>query len=184
MKKLIILAAAAMLSAVAGAAQVKWGSGTITKADGTTAGKNTVTGYLFLVDSITYSTLAANTTGQALSDAVYAAYGNTIASADANKSSTAKGAITITDPTAYSNGDTLYGVVLFVDGDNYMGNIATYTLVSDQDVSIGSMATVIGGDLGGGSTTTAWSTASVPEPTSGLLVLLGMAGLALCRRRA
>ena len=29
-----------------------------------------------------------------------------------------------------------------------------------------------------------WSTASVPEPTSGLLMLLGMAGLALRRRRA
>ena len=35
----------------------------------------------------------------------------------------------------------------------------------------------------GGSTPTAWSTAAVPEPTSGLL-LLGMAGLALRRRRA
>lgn len=31
---------------------------------------------------------------------------------------------------------------------------------------------------------TSWSTASVPEPTSGLLMLLGMAGLALRRRRA
>ena len=29
-----------------------------------------------------------------------------------------------------------------------------------------------------------WSTAAVPEPTSGLLMLLGMAGLALRRRRA
>lgn len=29
-----------------------------------------------------------------------------------------------------------------------------------------------------------WSTASVPEPTSGLLLLLGMAGLALKRKRA
>lgn len=31
---------------------------------------------------------------------------------------------------------------------------------------------------------TQWSTAAVPEPTSGLLMLLGMAGLALRRRRA
>ena len=29
-----------------------------------------------------------------------------------------------------------------------------------------------------------WSTAAVPEPTSGLLMLVGLAGLALRRRRA
>ena len=184
MKKLMILAAVAMVSAIASAAQMKWGSGTITLADSTTAGKDAVTGYLFLIDSTTYDTLAANTTGKALSDAVYAAYGSSLSSAAASKSSTAKGAVTITDPTAYSNGNTLYGAILYVEGDNYMGNIATYTLTSDQDVSIGSMASIIGGDLGGGSTATAWSTAAVPEPTSGLLMLLGMAGLALRRRRA
>ena len=32
--------------------------------------------------------------------------------------------------------------------------------------------------------TTTWSTAAVPEPTSGLLLLLGVAGLALKRKRA
>ena len=30
----------------------------------------------------------------------------------------------------------------------------------------------------------AWASASVPEPTSGLLMLVGLAGLALRRRRA
>lgn len=39
-------------------------------------------------------------------------------------------------------------------------------------------------DAAGGYTTAGWYTASVPEPTSGLLMLLGMAGLALRRRRA
>ena len=36
----------------------------------------------------------------------------------------------------------------------------------------------------GTSTTKTYFTTSVPEPTSGLLMLLGMAGLALRRRRA
>jgi len=182
MKKLMILAAAAMVSAIAGAAQVKWGSGTIAKADSTTAGKNEVTGYLFLISADTYSTLAANTTGTALSDAVYAAYGSSLSSAAANKATNAKGISTITDPTTYANGDTFYGAILYVEGDNYMGNIATYTLTSDQDFSIGDLALKIGGDAG--TTATAWSTAAVPEPTSGLLLLLGMAGLALKRKRA
>ena len=57
-------------------------------------------------------------------------------------------------------------------------------LTSDLDTTIDNLALTIGGDVGGGSTATAWSTAAVPEPTSGLLLLLGMAGLALKRKRA
>lgn len=185
MKKLMILAAAVVATVAANAAAITWGSGTVYLSDGTTkAGKDAVTAYLFLIDSSTYGTFAANTTGKAMSDAVYAAYGSDLASASANKATTAKGIVNIADPTAYANGDTAYAAILYVNGDNYMGNVATYTLTSDLDATVGSLSVVLGGDIGGGSTTTAWSTAAVPEPTSGLLMLLGMAGLALRRRRA
>ena len=64
-----------------------------------------------------------------------------------------------------------------------MGNVGTYTLVSDLDYTVAGMGTTIFG-AATGTTATAWSTAAVPEPTSGLLLLIGMAGLALRRKRA
>ena len=182
MKKLMILAVAVVASVVANAAAITWGSGTIYLADSSKAGKDAVTGYLFLIDATTYSTLAANTTGAALSDAVYAAYGSSLGSADASKATTAKGIANIADPTTYANGDTAYAAILYVEGDNYMGNVATYTLTSDLNYSMSDLSTKIGGLSTGAAT--AWSTAAVPEPTSGLLMLLGMAGLARRRRRA
>ena len=184
MKKLMILAAAVVATVAANAAQITGGSGTVYLADGTTkAGKDVVTAYLFLIDSTTYDTLAANTTGKAMSDAVYAAYGTSLASADANKATTAKGVANIADTTVYGNGDTAYAAILYIDGDNYMGNVATYTLTSDLNYTVAGLSTTIFGSETG-TTATAWSTAAVPEPTSGLLMLLGMAGLALRRRRA
>ena len=182
MKKLLILAAAIVATVVANAAAVTWGSGTVYLADSSKAGKDAVTGYLFLIDATTYSTLAANTTGVALSDAVYAAYGSSLSSAAASKGTTARGIVNLADPTVYGNGDTAYAAILYIEGDNYMGNVATYTLTSDLDYSVSDLSTKIGGLTTGAAT--AWSTAAVPEPTSGLLLLLGMAGLALKRKRA
>ena len=184
MKKLMILAAAVVATVAANAAAITWGSGTVTLADSSKAGKDAVTGYLFLIDATTYSTLAANTTGTAMSDAVYAAYGSSLGSAAANKATTAKGIANITDPTTYANGDTAYAAILYIDGDNYIGNVATYTLTSDLNATVGDLANILGGNVGSSTTATAWSTAAVPEPTSGLLLLLGMAGLALKRKRA
>jgi hypothetical protein len=184
MKKMMIAMVAVALATVANAASVTWGSGTIYLANGDKAGKSAVTGYLFLVDAATYATYSSMTDGKALSDAIYSAYGKDIATADASKSTTAKGIANIADPTAYSNGSTAYGVILYVEGDNYMGNFATYTFESDLDGEVGALSTTIGGDIAGGTNATAWSTAAVPEPTSGLLLLLGMAGLALRRKSA
>ena len=95
MKKLMILAAAVVATVAANAAAITWGSGTVYLADGTTkAGKDVVTGYLFLIDATTYNTLAANTTGTALSDAVYAAYGSSLATADAKRQPPLKALLT------------------------------------------------------------------------------------------
>ena len=59
----------------------------------------------------------------------------------------------------------------------------TWTITSDAIVGSKQYAGV--GDINIQSAgPTQWSTTAVPEPTSGLLMLLGMAGLALKRRRA
>ena len=185
MKKLMMAVAVMATTIVANAAQITWESGAIKLANGSTAGAGDVTAYLFVIDASTYSSLLVNTTGATLSDAVWTSYGSDLASAKATQVSVKKGnKANLTDPADYADGKTAYAAILYVDKDgaNYMGNIGAYTFDSSSDWSVEGMASFIGGGTSG--TSTAWSTAAVPEPTSGLLMLLGMAGLALRRKRA
>lgn len=59
------------------------------------------------------------------------------------------------------------------EGDVYMATQGAYTLTSDSSKSVALLTTSFG----------PWTAVS-PEPTSGVLILLGMAGLALKRKRA
>ena len=181
MKKLMTLVVAVGMASIASAASISWKSGTISLPTGGSG----VTGYLFLVDEATYGTYSAYTDATKLSDDIYAAYSGSFASADGTSSKLSKGAMTLTDGVdTYGAGSELYAVILYttkVDTDDYyMGNYGYMKLTSDQSDSLGSLAL----KMGGTGNATAWSTAAVPEPTSGLLMLLGMAGLALRRRRA
>ena len=64
-----------------------------------------------------------------------------------------------------------------------MGNVGTVTWGGVGTPGLDNLSVTKLGE-GSGAGATAWATAAVPEPTSGLLLLLGMAGLALRRRRA
>ena len=184
MKKLMILAAAVVATVAANAAAVSWNSGTVKLPDGSQAGKGAVSAYLFNVSKATYDIYAAMTDATALSDAVYDAYKGSLSSANGTKSSTAKGAANLTDGNTEYGAGTYYAVVLYTTTqdakDYWMGNYATAVVESTMDVSVADLSL----KMGGTGNATAWSTAAVPEPTSGLLLLLGMAGLALKRKRA
>ena len=88
-------------------------------------------------------------------------------------------------PETASPNTTYYAaiIVTYGSGDN-MKYYAEKASVTTGDDGAGAFT------MGGGKLDTAaaaagsWKTAAVPEPTSGLLMLVGLAGLALRRRRS
>ena len=186
MKKLMLALSAVTMAVCANAAAVSWASGNITDPNGDVANKS-VTAYLWVVDAATYNTFAANTTGKAMSDAVYAAYGSKTGEAYTSLTTSKKGVANLLDDSkAYGAGDSAYGIILYTYGSGddiqYMGNAGMVSFESAMDVTSENMSEFLLGSSTAGAP--AWSSASVPEPTSGLLMLLGMAGLVLRRRRA
>ena len=186
MKKLVITMAVALAAVVTNAAAVSWTTGGLAYG-GTTLGSNTAKGYLWVVESTVYNTYSSYTDGEALSKAIYADYKGKFGEATASGVSGKKGALVLADGTDYNAGESVYAIVLYTttqgDKDYIMGNAGYVTLESAQNAEVSNMATFIGGSKNSATSyATGW--AAVPEPTSGLLMLLGMAGLALRRRRA
>ena len=194
MKKLMIAFAAAVLATIANAATIQWGtsaSDSLKNPDGTDAGgEGYITMYLFSINESTYNTLTAG--GEAGVNAkVWDTYGSSLASATDSYVDDGMGQILIADPGSFGVGDTAYAATLLVYDEgsgatHYLGNAASFTFAADIDAGVYELDTFIGGDAGSMATAVGWTAASgpVPEPTSGLLMLLGMAGLALRRRRA
>lgn len=191
MKKLVIAAAATVLAVVANAASVKWASGTVytaADAEGTTgsgtsyranAGTRLVTAYLYTLTETQYNTALTMST-----EDLYKTYSSTTATL--SKGTTAMGVADITqsglpDGTTESP-QTIYGLVLYVDTataasyDGVDAFVKSYVGTATWQNTTGANLTMLA------SSQANWT--AVPEPTSGLLMLLGMAGLALRRRRA
>ncbi len=195
MKKLIIVVAVACAAVLAQASTVKWNSGAVygPNADGSLSSTrlNSTAGLtLTMLAWESSSSLASFTAGDlykwyAGSDKSKDPFGGTLSEINgavtmntSGTSASATGTLNLGD-----EGQTVYGAVLFVLSDSdgkdlwYMENAGSTTTAKSVK-SLGNLATKIGGT----GSATAWT--AVPEPTSGLLMLLGMAGLALRRRRA
>ena len=189
MKKLMIALVAVAFGAVANAASITWATTNngLLNPDGSGAGgEGYITMYLFSLDATAYGTLTAGGES-AVAAAVWGAYGTNLGTATASYVDDGMGQIMISDPASYTTGDTAYAAIILTYDEgagvtHYVGNAASYAFAADIDAQVFEMDTFIGGDAGAMSTATGWT--AVPEPTSGLLMLLGMAGLALKRKRA
>lgn len=167
MKKIMVAAVAIAISAFARAATVDWGY----------TGSSTEVGYtVYLYTAAVASEY--NSFDALIADSFASA---TVESKKVGPKTTYK----IADNSVADNdlGTTLYYVLVSnSEATTYSygsSNISAFTYdPGNQETSPGSLALTSANFSSSGTIT------SVPEPTSGLLILLGMAGLALRRRRA
>ena len=189
MKKLIMFASVVIVACSLNAAQYVWGfgAGDYEGADGSrdaTYGVYTEgTAFLYLgivtASSSAFDVSSATLITSAGFDPDMYTYGNenvSVPSASDLVTTTAAG-------QAFS--------LILIEGnaatlDGYSGNYVLYTGTSTQGDVPGATVTHYAEFMQNDNPISAanWSTMSVPEPTSGLLMLLGMAGLALRRKRA
>ena len=155
MKKLLMLATILVAGIAANAASFKWSGANIYGPDGTT--KFTGTAYLYC-DALSVDALSS--------------------------AAVTSGAITATTfDNASAVGDTSYDFYFKIT-TTYDNKEVTYTSAVKPVTALETGTATIGFGNQATATQAAGAWAAVPEPTSGLLMLLGMAGLALRRRRA
>ena len=198
MKKLMIAAAIVCAAAFAQAATISWGSGTINvakNAAGETgsspAGMNAVTMYVFALTSDPEEMEGGKTAAQKYAAAqqkdaaaLYEEFVKGGVTPVGFKKTVPTGATQALNQPVGDGSGMNYAVVLFVDDTNAnLGDADVFVKSTVQAVDIqGSGTTTMGNMIG--SAQTNWQAYPVPEPTSGLLLLLGVAGMALRRRRA
>ncbi len=181
--------AAIVCAAAANAATVNWGSGMTIKPDGSTAAASkTLNMYVWTVSESVYNSTSL--------DAIWEAYGNETISEISGYTTSKVQFGSSTGGTAkienVENSTTLYGIIITTYDADKDGTVDLYAVnkaigsVNDSGTATSPtyLAKFLYGQNGGTAVTWTAPSSDVPEPTSGLLMLLGVAGLALRRRRA
>ena len=179
MKKLILTLTISCVTCLINAAAVDWSAGGIVDPVATaTAGKNTPAngwlGYMILASDV--STVTSNLGKGDFSSLTSKAVGPT-------KTTTSKGQFATSSATgSVASGDqTFYLVVL---NANTTDAATAYFISAGNTVSVdSSLDTMVSFGSQINYTKDASSWVAIPEPTSGLLMLFGMAGLALRRKQ-
>ena len=190
MKKLLMVVAIGLAAISANAAAYTWKASSGRLFDGLgsdTANRYAGTGYLFNAATVSQADLIA---------AFVAADGSTSLTELSSALSTGTfSSGRVSTAVAFTGPDSSFDAYFAVFGTDGDGNSAiyisdagtvTYQSIGESDVVFGQQNAYSSAgfnDASKGYSSAGWYTA-VPEPTSGLLMLLGMAGLALRRRRA
>ena len=179
MKKIIIVAVAVAMAAMVQAAQVTWSATAITATESTS--------YFAMIVDVTG---IADATADSVANAIVAGTftGNTMysgaATYNASKSQVAVAFSKKTVNGEYANEQAVsYMTIVFdaaaaADAKNYI--VTSGDAAVDGKFSAAGLLSAQQGSQAGKT----WTAVAVPEPTSGLLMLVGLAGLALRRRRA
>ena len=185
MKKLVIMCVAVAAACVAQAAAVQWNSGTLYLSDGTTkAVKDQVTAYFWESTTDVFS-------GKTAAE-LYAAKDNpsSISGYVKSQNSTALSALNLTSGTSFASGTDVYSAILYVNNEEggYMASFGHATAGTTK-VTVADMSVYNGGSFNGVAgpaiDKSNWGSGSggIPEPTSGLLLLVGAGMLALRRKQ-
>ena len=185
MKKLIMFAAVAVLALAGQAASVDW-SMNVSGQGATWSGNNA---YVMAFNGSDYSAVIKLLTVDGSDNMATDLGGYALAVSGSSTPevavSNSRGAAKASGTSTGVSGDTIFWVV-FTEGSKDAGKAITWTAatnIGDYDYESGSPAPGTFA-LTAASFANSGTIANVPEPTSGLLMLVGLAGLALRRRRA